>query len=46
MMSLPKSWFESERARVAHQLLDQEFRVEDVDAHRGEDRVRLAGQGL
>ena len=32
--------------RVAHQLLDQEFRVEDVDAHRGEHRVRLAGQGF
>ena len=42
MMSLPKSWLEFGIGGVAAQLLEQEVRVEDVDAHAGQRQVGLA----
>ena len=40
-MSLPKSWLEVGIGGVAAELLEQELRLEDVDAHRGERQVGL-----
>ncbi len=44
-MSLPKSCDEVGIGRVAPELVDQEFRVEHVDAHAGERGIGLAGHG-
>ena len=45
MMSLPKSWLESAIGGVAAQLLEQEFGVEDIDAHAGQAMSGLSGIG-